>query len=250
MPPLPPSLTPRQILLFFPPWQMDAPWLATRQKTVTDILRDPGFYIHWTGVLVPKTTKPIGSYTLASPASGYAPFLTWCLDPVATAQYDAPEFDQGFVSTVSALADIGFSQGPGGSGSPNVVLQIDSAGTDHLFSGIFRTWTGGTVTARYIRFRLFETIGSDPVFITRFTPQLNNAQVNDSQAAVTIIVGGTSITFGRTFHSPPSVTVTPISASALIGTAYNVTATGCSVKIFNTSGTDVGGSANVTETGF
>jgi hypothetical protein len=229
-------------------WRPRAP--VVPQPAIIDEQMGPSFYVHWTGVLVPMTTKSIGSYTLASPASGYAPFTTWCLDPVAQAQYDAPEFDQGFVSTVSALADIGFSQGPGGSGSPNVVFQIDSAGADHSYSGVYKTWTGGTVTARFLRFRLLQITGSDPVFITRFTPQLNNAQVQDSQANVTILVGGTQIFFGRTFHSPPSVTVTPVSSSALIGTGYNVLATSCFVKIFNTSGTDVGGIANVTETGF
>ena len=61
--------------------------------------------------------------------------------------------------------------------------------------------------------------------------------------------GGQAIAFAQQFHTAPRVAATVDGTSALIATKENVTTTGFTAHVFNTGGTDVGGTLDWQATG-
>jgi hypothetical protein len=203
------------------------------------IIKDDGTF---QGTLVPA------SKSLAN-AAGYEIFDQYVYDPVDLSIYEAPEQDIGFDDTARVWASILASLGPGvASGVADPDYQIDYRLASGSYAG-FQPWSIGNVTARFIRQRIVITTSAGLLKITGFLPTLDAKERTEGGTSVTIGVGGTAITFATTFHNKPRVKVTVDAASALIGTKKNVSTTGFTAQVFNTSGVDVGGTIDWEATG-
>jgi hypothetical protein len=53
------------------------------------------------------------------------------------------------------------------------------------------------------------------------------------------------VAFDATYHLPPAVFPTPVSSSALYANAHDITATDCTINVWDMSGTSVGGVVNI-----
>jgi hypothetical protein len=141
--------------------------------------------------------------------------------------------------------------GVGQIGAVHSDLSIDtwlSAGSD---LDVYTPWVSGTVTIRYFKERLtLSSIiqGAVPI-ISAMTAWADTTPVIENVESITIAPGGTSVTFPQQYHSAPLVLVNAISATALTANASNITATGCTIHVFNSSGTDVGGTVTYSATG-
>jgi predicted phage tail protein len=119
----------------------------------------------------------------------------------------------------------------------------------------YTSWTtfiSGEYFCRYVKFKITLTTDNENenIFVTKF--KIKGTEVGattlrfENQA---IAVGGTTINYGMTFLSKPTVQVTSIATSALIVGISSKTNSSCLVQLFNTSGTDVGGNADITVEG-
>jgi hypothetical protein len=113
------------------------------------------------------------------------------------------------------------------------------------------TWTDWAVfkpiqrTFRYIQFRVL--LGTDDVTKTVEVNQMKisiDVPDTDIQKVVTIAQGGTTVDYGHTFYTNPSVVGTAL-GEGLHVELVSVGVSSCVIKIKNSSNTDVGGTANV-----
>ncbi len=103
---------------------------------------------------------------------------------------------------------------------------------------------------RYIkaRFTLSITPGSVP-YITDFTPTGDRTPKIQDITGVSISGGGTIVTFPLPYHFPPYVQAFNANNTALLLTVTSITTTTFICHMFNTSGSDVGGTINYRVTG-
>lgn len=188
------------------------------------------------GVLVPD------SQNLAS-ADGFDTFNTFVINPYATCTYEAAEIDIGFDDTVRIWADITSALGPGETGIANPQLSIDYKLAAGSYDG-FEDWSIGNREARYFKFKLTLTTADGIAYISAFTPTIDNQEDTQSANSVAVAVSGTTITFSPQFHLTPFVKVQAVGTSARTAMADSVTTTGFTAYVFNSSGTDVGGTIN------
>ena len=175
-----------------------------------------GLVKHYTGVLVPD------SQNLAS-ADGFETFDEFVVKPVATATYEAPEFDIDFDDTVRAWGEIASALGPGETaGVADPALEIDTRKAADAYDG-FEPWTIGDVEARFIKLRLVLTTSKGIAKVTGFKPTVDLLERAEGAKSVPVGAGGQAIAFARAFHQPPRVAVTVEAATALIGTKDGVT---------------------------
>lgn len=107
-----------------------------------------------------------------------------------------------------------------------------------------------TKTFRYLEFRMNLTttdVAKTPE-VTRFMVAIDVPDI-DRNNRVVVNVGGTFVPFGYTYNLTPKVVATAIGAG-LIADVSNVTTTGFTGKVFNRSGTDVGGEINWISRGY
>src|SRR5487761_668469 len=204
-----------------------------------------GFVPHWTGVLVPDSTKLASAHTNAQLFEQFVPF------PVATSSFATSAADTGFDDTLRVWADIATTLGRGQAGTPEASLAIDTWLTGGGDPGIFAAWTIGTVAMRYLRGAAALTnVAGSVACLAGFELVADRApKIENSAASVAIAAGGTGIVFPSPYHLPPNVQVTPLGSSALTATAASVTAAGCTIHVFDRTGADVGGSVSWTATG-
>ena len=210
------------------------------------------FLAHWTGVLVPLGTYPASHYVnwqdFGVVYLGSTPFVP---DPIATATYTQNTRDTQYNDALRVWPIITATPGPGVTGTPVTAFSLDYWLSGAADPAIYNAWTTGSAQLRYYRGRVTATPGVVPSVINIFTvtaDKSNKTQLDGANLAVA--AGGTAVTFTTQFHSPPFVTAIYTGTSALFATATSITATGCVIHIFNTSGTDVGGSSNWTASGF
>lgn len=217
-------------------------WLGTKTN----------FIEHWTGVLVPD------SQSLAS-ASGWDTFDTYVFNPYTTSSYESPEIDIGFDDTVRLWSSHSDKLGPGETGLPDVELQVDFRTAAGSYDG-FESWTIGNRTARYIKFKIVVTNVDTSVspnsqnpllYLAEYTNTVDNQEVKTNQ---TVIIAGSpegveTVTFDTQYHVAPYVKPTYIGSNAYISAVDNITTTGCTVYLFNTSGAGVNGTVNLEITG-
>jgi hypothetical protein len=114
------------------------------------------------------------------------------------------------------------------------------------------TFVSGEYFCRYAKFKITLTTDNENenIFVTKFLIKGTESGATTLRFQnQTIAIGGTMINYGMTFLSLPTVQVTPIATSALIPGYSNPTTSSCLVQLFNTSGTDVGGNADITVEG-
>lgn len=204
-----------------------------------------GFVPHWTGVLVPDSTKLASAHSNADLFERFVPY------PVATSSFATSAADTGFDDALRVWADIATVLGRGQSGTQEAGLAIDTWLTGGSDPGAFAAWTIGTVTMRYLRGEAVLTnVAGSVACLTGFELVADRApKIENSAASVTIAAGGTSIVFPSPYHLPPNVQVTPLGSSAVSTTATSITTTGCTIHVFDHTGAEVGGSVNWSSTG-
>ena len=201
-----------------------------------------GFVRHHGGVLVPD------SQNLASD-DGFETFDVFVPNPVASAVYEAPAFDVDFDDTVRVWGDVVSALGPGETlGVADPALEIDTRKDAGAFDG-FEPWSIGNIEARFIKQRLVLTTAKGVAKVTGFKPTVDLFERTEGAKAATVAAGGQAIAFARAFHTAPRVAATVDGTSALIATKENVTTTGFTAHVFDTGGTDVGGTLDWQATG-
>ncbi|MEE8534769.1 MAG: hypothetical protein V3S45_01915 [Kiloniellales bacterium] len=202
-----------------------------------------GFVKHHTGVLVPD------SQNLASD-DGFETFDQFVVNPVASATYEAPEFVLSFDDTVRVWGTIISELGPGETtGLADPALEIDHRLNAGAYDG-FEPWTIGNVEAGFIKLRLVLDTSIGVAKVIGFEPTVDLFERTVGGRGVVVGASGTGIGFGgKKFHFLPRVTVTVDGASALIATKSFVLPTGFTAHVFDTGGTEVGGTVDWQATG-
>ena len=77
-----------------------------------------------------------------------------------------------------------------------------------------------------------------------FTPTVDTAPTIETGASIAVAAGGTVVVFPQPFHVTPQVVATCISNVALTVSVADVTPTQCTFHIWNSAGSDVGGTIN------
>ena len=205
-----------------------------------------GFVRHPSGKLVPDNT------TLANATSDYTIFDTFVVDPVSSAYYISPTVDTAYDSVVRIYETHASALGVGQSGA-DATLQyaIDTWLTAETDPNIFTNWTIGNENMRYLRAKMSYTgiTAGNVSMLTQFLPLVDSEPAAQQSGTISIAPGGSVVTFADPFRSPPDIIVTPQGASPLYGSAAAITAIDCTIHIFNSAGTDVGGVCSYLATG-
>jgi hypothetical protein len=201
----------------------------------------------WT---MPTSGLVTGAALPTSNSTGWEVFDIFVPDPVTTASYTTNTIDTSFNDTLRVYSSIAGSMGPGESGQIDSLFEIDTWLTGEVDPATYVQWSVGFVTIRYIkaRFTLTITPGSVP-YITDFTPTGDRDPKIQDVVGVVIAPGGTTVTFPLPYHFPPYVQAINAAASALLVTVTSITETTFVCHMFNTSGSDVGGTINYRCTG-
>lgn len=208
-------------------------WLGT----LTDLVKHDV-----SGLLVPD------SQNLAS-ADDFGTFDSFVPNPVEEVFYLAPEIDIGFDSAMRIYGELEGVLGPGETGIADPILSIDHRTEAGVYDG-FEDWTIGGVTTRHLKARVKIITATGVAALKAARIILDVQERTEGAKSVAIAAGGgTAIAFAEQFHIAPRVDVTADSSTALIATKKNVTTTGFTAQVWNTSGTDVGGTIDWTAEG-
>jgi hypothetical protein len=213
-------------IVYTAPQQPD--WLGTK----TDC------HVHWTGVLVPNSTKLASEITEAEAAASFNPY------PVAEAVYEAPEIDLVYDSQVRSYAGTGARLGAGETaGAAICQLEQDYRLASGSYDG-FEPWTIGTNDLRFAKQRI-KLRGIDGAQVaTEFAPTIDATMRSEEGVGVAVGAGGLAVTFERRFFSPPNVQVTPVGGGVQQAWAESITETGFVLKTANGAGAATAGNAN------
>lgn len=214
--------------------QEQAPdWLGTKT----------GFVRHWTGKLIPDDQNPASDY------DGFEWCDTFVPTPVADCYYEAPEVDIGFDDTARVWASMGAYLGPNETaGVADPRLEVDYKLAAGAYDG-FEEWTVGDRRARYFKQRLHLETARGQAVIESFLPTVDQLERTESVPGVVIAPGGSTVTFQDQFHRTPNVVAVAVGGSALFATVLNVTEEDFECHVWNSSGSDVGGTINYDATG-
>lgn len=200
-----------------------------------------GFVLHPSGVLVPDSQHTVGYYT------DFTPFDTFVPDPVSSASFTSSAIDVGSDSNLRVYDSATSTLGPGQSGGAAALqYSIDtwlSAGSD---PNTYTNWTTGYVNFRYLKGRItYSGITATNVsYLSGFTILADVAPSVQQSGSLGVSPGGTTLTFPNPYHTPPYVTATPVSGTALYASVTSITKADCVIHVWNSSGTDIGGTAN------
>ena len=185
--------------------------------------------------------------------TGWDVFNTFVPDPNTSCSYTAPTLDTGYNDALRVYCTEAATPGYGQAAFSDGALgfAIDTWLTGGSDPNTYTVWNVGTITMRYLNARLTLTVTPGQVpYITDFTPIVDTAPTVEQGSSLVVSAGGTAITFNPQFHFIPQVLATVVgSGSALTVTVNSLTATGCTFHVFNSSGTDVGGTINWQATG-
>lgn len=207
----------------------------------------------WPGVLtngykhgVSGRIYPLGQ-NLAS-SYGFELFDQMVPDAVAEMTYDAPELDIGKDAAIRLYAPLQAALGPGHAGVADPILTADHRTAAGAYDG-FENWSVGVVTARFAKFRATIDTSTGVAYLSGMDVTADAEQRTERGEDAVIGIGGTTVSFAEAFITVPNVQVTVDSTSALLPAKSNVTATGFDVTVFNSAGTDVGGTVDWTAIG-
>jgi len=200
-----------------------------------------GFVRHWTGVLIPDSTKLAGDMT---DAELWDTFVSAQTD---TATYTVPT--EAVLSTDAAprlWAIIGAAIGVGGAGAASPVLELATRTLAGAY-GDWTPWTVGTATCGAFKMRVRVQAHTGQSYLSGFAPTADAAAAVESQA-VAVTADGTTISFGP-FLAVPTIQITPAGTAALVATYSNASPFGATIHLYTLDGTAAAGAANVTITG-
>jgi hypothetical protein len=203
------------------------------------------FVRHCSGVLIPESTKVANLLTKEELWEQFVPY------PYAICTYTTGDNDVGFDSEVRIHGDVISLLGRGvltGVAAPS--LEMDYKLAAGSYAG-FQPWTIGYVTCRYFKMKLTLDTTKGNAYIKEFTPTADSGDKADQMLNVAIAGGGTAIIFPQQYHLPPSVQATVLGSTGLLAVVMpgSITTTGCTIHIYNTSNSDVGGNVNIDITG-
>jgi hypothetical protein len=203
-----------------------------------------GFVPHWTGVLVPDSTKGASAHTNAELFEQFVPY------PVALCRYTTPEIDIGFDDNVRVWAQLASAVGRGqNDAGDKPALEIDFRLAAGSYDG-FEPWSIGDREFRFLKQRAVYAPQVGAVrMLTGFiatTDLLEDTIVMKDQV---IAPGGSTLTYPRQFHVVPAVEVIPKGAATRIGKHLNDTTTQTTVHLMDLSDISAGGDADVHLTG-
>lgn len=198
---------------------------------------------HHTGVLVPD------SQTLASAMTDAQLWNQCTYNPYADCYFTDAEYDMGFdASNVRAWAAITSVLGPGESGTASPQYQLDYKTAAGSYDG-FEDWEAGAIAGRYVKGRIHVASSAGVPVISAFTQTLDFEERTETHADQTIAASGTTVSFTDRFHNAPTIRLTVKASTGLYATYETPTVTGVVVHVWNSSGTDVGGTVTVEATG-
>lgn len=202
-------------------------WLGTKTN----------FLKHWTGVLVPSSTKSASELTNAELFTQFCPY------PSASCTYEAPEQDLGFdADGVRVWADISSALGPGvTTGLADPTLSIDYRDEAASYDG-FENWTIGTTNFRRIKGKLTLTPALGNAKVTGFNLVCDVAERTENGAG-TAAISGTRVNYAQRFFLTPNpqVTASSVSGAARYATWQDADESGFTVFVFDETGAAVGG---------
>ncbi len=215
-------------------------------KSGNDVVIDQISHPRWPGILTDFIKHDVSGFLVPDSLNlasddGFETFDEFVVNPVLLATYETVEIDMGFDSTVRIFSDLAAVLGPGETGAADPLLTIDYHVGLGSYDG-FEDWTVGTVEARFIkaRVKIDTTTGVASLKQVRIIADVPERIEGDKSVAIAGS-GGTAINFATPFHIIPRVDVTADASTALIATKRDVTTTGFTAQVWNTSGGDVGG---------
>jgi len=194
-----------------------------------------GFVRHHTGVLVPLSTS-------VNSDIGWRTFDEFVPDPISEATYETPEIDIDFDDNVRVWGEIESSLGPGETGLANPHFQVDYKLSAGSYSG-FVNWSTGELTFRYCKAKLVLDTAVGIAIIKNMELTTDKKEKIVKFESLTIAPGGTTVNFDVPFHTPPFVRVFS-ETGGVFPTRENVTINGFDYHMWNTSGTDAGGTGS------
>jgi hypothetical protein len=197
--------------------------------TITDMVR------HHTGVLIPSSTALAGDL-------GWELFDTFVPSPVATCSYESPEIDlDSDVARARLWATADAVLGPGEVGSADPVFEVKYRAEGGEY-GEWSAWSVGVVPARYVKFRVVMVPTTGAAFLRDFLPTVDVAPQTETLGPVSVPAGGGSVAFAQEFYTAPKVFPQVVDASEpLYPIPSSTTKTGCTMHVYDVTGTSVGG---------
>ncbi|MCA3265467.1 MAG: hypothetical protein ING19_05295 [Azospirillum sp.] len=201
-------------------------------------------HVHWTGVLVPNSTKLASEVTEEEAASSFDPY------PVAVARYEAPEIDLGFDARVRSYAGLSARLAAGETlGAAVPQLEQDYRLNAGSYDG-FEPWSIGTNDLRFAKQAVELRAADGKAVLVAFTPVFDASVRGDEGGVGTAVaIGGTPIVFARRFFAVPNVQATPVGGTVQQAWAEGVTETGFTLRTALGNGTAAAGAANWQATG-
>ncbi len=234
----------------------NAAGVAITVNNTFDVIETRAEAPRWTGTKVDCLKHDVSgslvpdSQNLAS-ADGWDTFDLFDPNPVNSYVYTSKEKDLGFDAIDMRVWNdhvASFGRGVTGSG-PTVTLELDYRTASGTYDG-YENWTVGTIDGRYVKSRIsVDVLAGGAAIISTFTNTFDAEERTESDSDVVVAVSGTAITFTTPFHVKPAVTLQVDGGSALIPVKGSVTTTGFTAFVYNTSGTDVGGTIDWVATG-
>lgn len=176
-------------------------------------------------------------------------FDNYLINPVSGGSYEASELDLGYdAKGVRVYSETSAGLGAGVTvGSPDPVFSIDYRDGAGSYDG-FENWTLGTINGRFFKFKISINSATGKMFVNQFEPVID-VQERVERGTQVVGIGGTTVTFNSQFNVVPQITTSVDGASALYAVHSNKTATSFDLQVFNSSGTDVGGTVDWTAIG-
>lgn len=198
------------------------------------------FLRHWTGVLVPDSTRAAADHSIPELFEQFVPY------PQPLCVYETEEIDVGFDDNVRIWGAIDFRLGRGQvSNGIDPQLYVDTRLDGGSFDG-FEPWSIGEREARFIKYyaRYQPVVGSVGV-LAGFLPTADVLEHTEVMKDEVIAAGGSVKVFPQRFHFAPTITVTPKGATPLVGTHQSDSPTQTTAHLWSLAGSDVGGTADI-----
>ncbi len=177
--------------------------------------------------------------------SDYTDFDNFVNDPVSSAYYISPTNDVGSNSNLRVYDSQSATLGPGQSGAAaSLQFAIDTWLSGASDPASYTNWSTAYATFRYLNGRLTYSgiAAGDVSYVTDFKIFADVAPTVQQSGTLTVLAGGTTLTFPNTYHTAPYVTATVASVNQILPASCEApTATDVVIHVWDHSGADVGG---------
>lgn len=218
-------------------------------ENINNIVESFTEHPRWTGTLtncikhdVSGALVPLGQDSAAD--NNFNLFDTYVISPYSQWEYEAPEVDLGFDTSVRIYSELAAKMGAfGETGAADPISLIDYRKSADSYDG-FEQWTIGTVNARYFKYKVRIESATGNASITQMKNVIDADDIDQSGTS-TISTGGTTVIFDTTYNRIPQVIATVTGAGAnrsVVLTSIN--SNGFTATIYDKDDNDVGGTIN------